>query len=144
VTQKTFIAAFTRLEEFTAGTNFAAWLFSIARFQLMTEQTRLRRLADYHSRFAADLVDRELERRTELPAAEGDERLAHLRACLDELGDNVRRFIRWRYTDEIPLLEMAERTGRSLPAMKKQLWLLRQKLQDCIQQKMATEARGAA
>lgn len=144
VAQKTFIAAFAGLEEFAAGTNFAAWLFRIARFQLMTEATRLRRLADYHSRYASDLLDRELERRAELPAAEFAERLPHLRACCDELGDAARRFIQWRYTDGIPLQEMAERTGRSLPAVKKQLWLLRQKLQECIERKMAAEPGGTA
>ena len=58
IAQRTFVAAFTRLAEFRDGTHFAAWLFAIARFQLMTEATRLRRLADYHSRYAPDLLAR--------------------------------------------------------------------------------------
>lgn len=143
VAQKAFIAAFSRLAEFKVGTNFAAWLFTIARYQLLTETTRLRRVADYHSRYAAELLDRELEQRAELPAGEFAERLLHLRACLEELGGNARRFIQWRYDDEIPLQEMAERTGRSLPAVKKQLWLLRQKLQECIEGKLAAKPGGA-
>src|SRR5438132_12235889 len=56
VAQKTFIAAFTRLGEFKEGTSFSAWLFTIARYQLMTEATRLRRLADYHTRYAPELL----------------------------------------------------------------------------------------
>jgi hypothetical protein len=39
---------------------------------------------------------------------------------------------------------MAERTGRSIAAVKKQLWILRQKLQECVEQKLATEEGGAA
>src|SRR5258708_15929604 len=113
VAQKTFIAAFTRLAEFEEGTNFPAWLFTIARYQLMTEMTRLRRLADYHTRYAPDLLDRELERRAAEPVGATATRLAHLRSCLEALGEPGRRFIDWRYTEEISLQEMAERTGRS-------------------------------
>jgi RNA polymerase sigma-70 factor (ECF subfamily) len=144
VAQRTFVAAITRLADFEVGTNFRAWLFSIARYQLMTEATRLRRLADYHTRYAPDLLDRELERRASSAGAEFSERARHLRACLDELGTEARRFIDWRYTEEIPLQTMAERTGRSVAAMKKQLWLLRGKLQACVERKLAADAGGAA
>jgi len=44
VAQRTFLAAFTRIAEFKEGTSFRACLFAIARFQLLTEITRLRRL----------------------------------------------------------------------------------------------------
>jgi RNA polymerase sigma-70 factor (ECF subfamily) len=144
VAQKTFIAVFTRLHEFEEGTSFPAWLFTIARYQLMTETTRLRRVADYHTRYAPDLLDRELERRATDPPAAMTARLAHLLPCLEAMGGSSRRFIEWRYTEQIPLQEMAERTGRSVAAVKKQLWLLRQKLQECIEQKLAAEEGGAA
>lgn len=144
VAQKTFIAAFTRLGEFREGTSFSAWLFTIARYQLMTEATRLRRLADYHTRYAPELLDRELERRAAEPAGAVTSRLAHLQACLEALGEPSRRFIDWRYTEEISLQEMADRTGRSIAAVKKQLWLLRQKLQECVEQKIAAENGGFA
>jgi hypothetical protein len=38
---------------------------------------------------------------------------------------------------------MAGHTNRSVTAIKKQLWLLRQKLQECIGHKMAAENGGA-
>jgi len=87
VAQRTFIAAFTRLGEFEEGTNFPAWLFTIARYQLMTEATRLRRLADYQSRYAPDLLDRELERRASEAPWAMTARLAHLVTCLEALGE---------------------------------------------------------
>jgi len=144
VAQKTFIAAFARLHEFADGTSFPAWLFAIARYQLMTETTRLRRLADYHTRYAPDLLDRELERRAADSAGRMTARLAHLLTCLEALGEPARRFVDWRYTEQIPLQEMAERTGRSIAAVKKQLWLLRQKLQECVEQKLAADEGGLA
>jgi len=66
-------------------------------------------------------------------------RLSFLRECLGAVGESGRQLITWRYTDGLPLQEMAVRTGRSVAAIKKQLWLLRQKLQQCIENKLATE-----
>ncbi len=137
VAQTTFIAAYSRLDDYAAGTNFAAWLFTIARYQLKTETTRLRRIADYRSRYAPDLLARELDRRSDEPTAD-DAQLGFLRECLEAVDDRRRRFLTWRYDEAIPLAEMAERSGRSVMAVKKQLWLLRRQLQECIEGKLAT------
>lgn len=139
VAQRSFVAAFSRLDDYELGTNFAAWLFTIARFQLKTEVSRLRRVADYHARYAPDLLQRELERRGSEPPELQQVRLDHLQTCLGQLGEHLARFIRWRYTEEIPLDEMAARSGRSVPAVKKQLWQLRRKLHQCVQARMAAE-----
>lgn len=137
VAQASFIAAYTRLSEYAPGTSFAAWLFTIARYQLQTETTRLRRIADYHSRYAPDLLARELDRRAARLPAEQDEQLSRLRSCLDAVDDDRRRFLAWRYDEAIPLAEMAERSGRSVAAVKKLLWLLRRQLQECIERQLA-------
>jgi RNA polymerase sigma-70 factor (ECF subfamily) len=139
VAQRSFVAAFTRLSDYELGTDFAAWLFTIARFHLKTEVSRLRRVADYHVRYAPDFLQRELERRSCEPPELQQIRLDHLQTCLGQLGEHLHRFIRWRYAEEIPLDEMAARSGRSVAAVKKQLWQLRRKLHDCVQARMATE-----
>ena len=133
VAQRTFVAAFTRIGDYRPGTCFSAWLFAIARSQLRTETTRLRRVADYHARYAPDLLRRELERRGGQPPDLWEARLGHLQACLDVLDEPLRRFLTWRYEEGIPLEEMASRCGRSVAAIKKQLWSLRQSLQRCIE-----------
>lgn len=139
VAQRSFVAAFTRLSEYELGTEFAAWLFTIARFQLKTEVTRLRRVADYHARYAPDFLQRELERRSSEPPELQQARLDHLKTCLGMLAERLRRFITWRYEEEIPLYEMAARSGRSVAAVKKQLWQLRRKLHECVEARMARE-----
>ena len=137
--QRSFIAAFSRLDEYRIGTDFGDWLFTIARFQLKTEVTRLRRVADYHARYGLDLLQRELDRRSrERPEVE-EARLDNLKKCVESMGDHLTRFISWRYDEEIPLDEMASRSGRSVAAVKKQLWKIRQKLQQCIEDRMALE-----
>lgn len=109
VAQHSFITAFTRLGDYQLGTNFPAWLFTIARFHLKTEASRLRRVADYHVRYAPDFLHRELERRSFEPPELQQARLDHLQTCLGQLGEHLHRFIKWRYAEEIPLDEMAAR-----------------------------------
>ncbi|WP_146429956.1 sigma-70 family RNA polymerase sigma factor [Blastopirellula retiformator] len=144
IAQRTFVAAFTRLDDYESGTRFDAWLYTIARYQLKTELTRLRRLADYHARYAPDLLQRELQRRGEEPPELVATRLDHLQECVDSLADHLRRFVTWRYDEEIPLEEMAARSGRSVAAVKKQLWQIRQKLQQCIETRMTTAEGGVS
>jgi RNA polymerase sigma-70 factor, ECF subfamily len=139
IAQRSFVTVYTKLDSYQLGTDFGAWLFTVARFQLKTETTRVRRIADYHTRYGMDLLANEQARRAEEPPRLQLDRLEHLRHCVDDLGDHVRRFIDWRYDERIPLEVMAERSGRSIPAMKKQLWKLRRKLHDCIQAKMMAE-----
>ena len=137
IAQRSFVEAYRRVNDYQLGTNFKAWLFAIARFQLKTEVTRLRRLADYHARYVPEFIDRELERRADSDPGEESEKLSQLKNCVESLGDHLRRFVEWRYRDEITLEEMAQRSERSVSAVKKQLWKIRRKLQECVE-------RGAA
>jgi len=65
--------------------------------------------------------------------------LEYLQTCLEGLGEHLRRFITWRYTEAIPLEEIAVRSGRSVAAVKKQLWKLRRKLHECVEARMTAE-----
>ena len=89
VAQMSFVAAFTRISDYELGTNFAAWLFTIARFRLKTEFSRLRRVADYHVRYAPDILQRELQRRDSEPPEMQETRLDNLQKCLGQLGESV-------------------------------------------------------
>lgn len=142
IAQRSFIAAFTNLAQFEIGTNFSAWLFTIARFQLKTEITRLSRITDYHSRYAPDLLQKELRRFDEEPSETWEIRLNFLRECVQTLEAHSRRFLVWRYEEELPLEEMSARSGRSVPAIKKQLWILRRKLRDCVESRMEMAQEG--
>jgi len=142
IAQRSFVAAFTGVGDFQLGTSFSAWLFTHARFQLRTETTRLRRVADYRSRYGPDLLQRELDRRGSAPPDLWATRMDYLPGCLETLGEHVRRFIVWRYDEGIPLEEMATRSGRSVVAVKKQLWLARRKLHECIETRMAAAEGG--
>jgi RNA polymerase sigma-70 factor (ECF subfamily) len=139
IAQASFVAAYRSLVDYRPGTNFAAWLFTIARFQLQTEATRLRRIADYHTRYAPELLARELELRSGIIGSEQDERLGFLSECLQAVDVRRRQLLSWRYDECISLAEMARRSDRTILAVKKQLWLIRRQLQDCIEAKVGAQ-----
>ncbi|MDP6524479.1 MAG: sigma-70 family RNA polymerase sigma factor [Kiritimatiellia bacterium] len=139
IAQRAFVTAYGRISDYSVGTDFGAWLFTIARYQLKTETTRLRRIADYHARYELNLLELEQEKRLDEPPEHQVMRLDHLKTCMESLGEHVRRFVTWRYDECIPLDVMAERSGRSVAAVKKQLWKVRRKLHDCIESKMTAQ-----
>lgn len=141
--QRTLIAAFFQLGDYRKNSNFAAWLFTIARYQLKSELTRLRRIADYHTRFAPELLQRELDRRSSSTAELQELRLTQLKTCVESLDEQANRFIAWRYSEGIPLDQMASRSGRSVAAVKKQLWKIRRQLQSCVEGRMATAGESS-
>jgi RNA polymerase sigma-70 factor (ECF subfamily) len=140
IAQRTFIEVFRHIGQYRPGTDFRAWLITVAHYQLLGETTRLRRQADYHRRYIPETLASELDRRARTAAPESSERLDLLRGCLEKLAAPARDLLTRRYHDELPLDELSRRTGRSVGALKKHLFLLRAKLHDCIDRKGAMEA----
>ena len=132
VAQRTFIEAFKNIGRYVPGTDFKAWLLTIARYQAMAECTRLRRLADYHERFVPHALALELEQRVMSPAPPVERRSEALRSCVAKLDAASRELLRLRYEQELPLAEIARTVGRSEGAIKKHFFHLRRKLHDCI------------
>lgn len=139
VAQRTFVEVFRGLSGFQVGTDFRAWLFTIARFQMRAEGTRLRRLADYHQRLVPRALSDALDRRAETDSS-ADVRLDHLRGCMQGLDPDDRALLARRYDAAEPLDDISRATGRSVGALKKALFLLRARLSDCVRAKLAAEA----
>jgi RNA polymerase sigma-70 factor (ECF subfamily) len=137
VAQAVFVEAFKSLGRYKPGGDFRAWLFTIARYQVMAELTRLRRLADYHERYFPHALWQELERRALGLDDRDEERLAALRACLGGLDEDARALLTQRYADEVPVREMAEQRARSEGAIKKHLFTLREQLHQCLVRRLA-------
>lgn len=137
VLQAAFLTAYSKLHEYEAGSNFGGWIFSIARFQLLTELSRLRRQANNQHQFSAELLQREAERQKDANFFMAHDRLEYLEHCLGRLQESERELVRWRYDEGIPLVEMATRRGRSLTAIKKELWKIRRRLHTCISTRMS-------
>jgi RNA polymerase sigma-70 factor (ECF subfamily) len=139
VAQTTFVEAFKNLGRYQVGSDFRTWLFTIARYQVMAELTRLRRLADYHERYFPHALWQELERRALMMDLRDDERLTALRDCLAALDDDDRALLTQRYSDEMPLRQMAQLRQRSEGAIKKSLFQLREQLHTCLIRRLRSE-----
>ena len=141
VAQRTFVEAFKNIGRYRIGTNLRAWLFSIARFQVLAECQRVRRAARNQENYLRNSVVEYLEHHApEDAGGESERKLGLLRSCLDELPPDARRALHARYHDARSLAEVAELLGRSALAMKKYFFVLRRKLQECIERKLAEGA----
>ena len=138
VVQRTFVEAYQAIGQYQAGPHFKSWLLTIARYQLMMETTRLRRLSDYHARYVPVALAKATEVRLQSDTDE-DLRANHLRDCLNELPEHARQVLRQRYELDNSFTQMAELLGRTEGAIRKQLCLLRQQLHDCVMRKLNLE-----
>ena len=92
--QETFVTAYEKLEKYEIGTNFRAWLMSIAQFLLNNHWRKYGNRATVMEKFRHDIAE---SIQTELKVAheEVDEsRIPKLLDCITKLPDNLRKVIR--------------------------------------------------
>lgn len=132
--QATLVAAFTRLDDYQLGSDFTAWIWTIARFQLRGAYTGLMRQRDARQRHWPTMAYELMAQRIE---DEGpDPRLPALQACLESMTDPVRRLLQQHYNDGTDLQTIAQQLGRTAGAVKKQLFSIRRVLHDCIRRRL--------
>ncbi len=131
VLQETFLVVQRKAAEFEPDSNFIAWAFRIARFQVMKAQTA-------HQRHVERLSDAALESLADSAPAEpwDDRRLAHLPLCLDKLAPQARRIIDLFYRDEHKPQVIAARLSWTPGAVSVALSRARKDLRECIEQQV--------
>jgi RNA polymerase sigma-70 factor (ECF subfamily) len=126
--------------DFEIGTHFKAWIFSIARYEVLNfrkRQARDSRLVfsdELEEIFAAELPDL---------ANDLDARHAALQGCLEKLKPADRDLIRHRYFKSTSLKDYSAEIGRSVGSLKVTLFRLRNRLQSCIEDKLAVASAAA-
>jgi RNA polymerase sigma-70 factor (ECF subfamily) len=135
VAQHAFITAFENLDQYQCGSNFRAWFFAILRNSLLRECARLRDHGRAHMRYIdhALVVEQQRQLQADVITDAEDPHLVALRGCMDDLSPSARELVGMRYTDEQNLGTIAERTGRSLQAIKKAFFKIRQQLLTCVE-----------
>ncbi len=132
-----FIEAYKKIDQYKPGTDFYVWLWVFARNTLLayiqkTKRTRHNR-QKYVSRLEADHLERELERSE---TAE-DPQVAALNHCLQKLPEKSRKLLAVRYDSKITLKALSTLWGRSVSALKFELYSIRKGLRDCVQRALA-------
>lgn len=136
VVQQANATLWKKREDFTLGTSFKAWAFSVARYEVLNyrkQQARDSRLVfgeEMEQIFAEDLAERD---------DDTEQRHEALKGCLEKLRQQDRDLLLHRYTATAGTLdEFAERVGRSVGGLKVTLHRLRNALLGCIEKQLGT------
>ena len=134
VLQETNMTAWRKWREYSEGTNFHAWVCRIAYYAVLTYRRNSAR--DRHL-FNEDLVGEIAQAATERTSENGQ--VLALRQCLGRLKTSQRDLIQERYGKQVGLDAIAGSLGTTTQALISRLYRIRQVLQDCVNQKLATE-----
>lgn len=131
VLQETNLVIWRKASDFEPGTNFIAWAFQIARFQLMAYRQKIAR-----DRLVFD--DELLTGMAELFEDDQafDARQDALADCIESIAPNHRNLLRIRYSDGLSVKEIAGKVDKSANAVAKVLHRTRLALMQCIEQKL--------
>ena len=129
--QQAFIDAYAHLHGYQLGTDFGAWIRTLARNRLRKELRTLsraeQRLAVYREQLAERL-------RCEEPAHDdSDVYLAALRSCRAELPDDEAALLRLRYERGLSFEAIAARQGTTPAAVQRAISRIRFRLRACIE-----------
>jgi RNA polymerase sigma-70 factor (ECF subfamily) len=134
-----FVEAFKKIDSYTAGTSFFAWLAAIGRNLALVELRRLRNQSRKHDGYLRELVSGTIEAEVEAATELDESRVRLLRGCMDALPPGTRSIVDMRYTEEAALDTIAGRVGKTVAAVKFQLFDIRRKLRDCVNRKHALQ-----
>src|SRR5262245_39593009 len=133
--QQVVVKACSRRKRYAPGSDFGAWIRTVARNRLRKELRTAaredRRLATYRER----LADRLRAERTHRDDA--DDYLAALRGCREALPDRDAALIRMRYEKGLSFEIIASRQGQTPEAVQRMISRIRFRLRDCIQHKLS-------
>lgn len=132
--QRVFVHAYEHLDRYTQGTDFAAWIVTLAR---NLSRNHLRdTIREHHRR--GSLREHLIRHLGDDRAWERDERelLDALATCQSALNDESRDLLRLHYQDAVPLHDIALRLQRSTSGIERMLVRLRLTLRDCIMDKV--------
>jgi RNA polymerase sigma-70 factor (ECF subfamily) len=120
-------------EDFEIGTNFKAWAFSIARYEVL----------NYRKQQARDsllVFSDELEETFAEEISERTDTIEHqhelLQQCLGKLRPKDRKLLLHRYAKSGTLRDYAKQSGRSVGGLKVTLFRLRSALLSCMRKGM--------
>lgn len=129
ILQETALAICGKFDEYDAARPFLPWACGFAyRMVLQHRDRNLGRLRC----FAAEVLQ-SLARRREAGAHVLQARLAALDGCIEKLPDVDRRLLHERYTQRVPIEELAPRVKQSRRTLLRNLKRIRGWLHDCVQ-----------
>ena len=134
--QETFLTACAKADSYEPGTNFRAWLYTIARYKMLTAT---RRAARHPQALAHDVIELLADDHVEDPRL--PERVAALDGCVNKLARSARQAVVRRYRDNQGPTEIAAAMGWSVNALNVALSRARNFLRSCVEQRLREDQR---
>ena len=135
VAQQANTTIWKKRDDFELGTNFKAWIFSIARYEVLNYRKKDQRDRLVFSDEMEDLIATELPQRS----GELEQKQEALQSCLQKLKPADRALIQHRYFEGTPLADYSAQINRSVGTLKVTLHRIRNRLLRCVESKLATE-----
>jgi len=135
VVQETFMTVSAKAGAFERGSNFRAWVWSIARFKALGLMERMGRA---HERLSEDVVEA-LCAADEAEAVWDESMMRHLEACVEQLPGRSREAVELRYQQAHRPPEIARRMGWTVEAVHVALSRARVLLRQCVQRRLMAE-----
>ena len=145
IAQETFLVAHRRIAEFRTGDSFGAWLRGIARNKIRENRRSAARshvLADSEVVNGMEDVYSRMDDRSL-----GDswaERLAIVSRCVEALPELMRRAMELVYAGDLGVPAAAARAGTSADTFQRRLSRAREKVRECVEDKLGILEREAA
>lgn len=136
ILQETNLVLWQKRNKFELGTNFIAWSFQIARYEVHRQRNRSRR----HERimFSEQLVD--LLSDANSTYIEEENLHAALDKCMEQLNADQCEIIQERYTPGHSLEGYSASSGRTAGSLRIALLRIREKLRHCVENTLSTES----
>ncbi len=118
-------------EKFEPGSNFRAWAFQVARYQVLQHREKLKRAGE-RVPFSDELMET-LAVRSEEKESSIERRQRFLRFCLEKLPERQRDVVESRYFERESVQGIAKRMGMEPNAVSQLLFRCRTNLLKCIE-----------
>jgi len=138
VLQRTNLVICQKASEFQRGSSFAAWAFTIAKFQVMAW-----RKSEGSGRLVfTDKVHEIIDRATDEEVASVDDRIPLLKRCLDRLRARDHELVQRRYRDGEQVASIAQSLAKSVDAIGMRLTRIRRQLAECVRAGLNQETQA--
>ncbi|MCM8532566.1 MAG: sigma-70 family RNA polymerase sigma factor [Lentisphaeraceae bacterium] len=135
ILQETNLVICRKASDYEEGSNFIAWAFRIAHFQILSYRQKANSGIQFSDQ-TIELLSVENEKSSEVFT----NRISALKGCLQTLSDDNQQLIMKRYTGRFSVQDYAREMGKRENAVSKALHKIRASLSRCIRVKMADMA----
>ncbi len=133
--QETLSEMWKQFDSFEVGTDFVAWAVTIAKFKVLTF---LRNSQHARGHFRANMVER-LSSSVHEKLNSLQDHIDALRGCLAKLSERDISLLKLRYAQDMTFQKIAQRVGKSAPAIHRMMTIVHAKLALCIRRTLRLE-----